>query len=200
MARKTNALTAETVERFVIDAGAVYINLDGEGERILGATRGGNAFIIEQDIKMVEIDGVRGPTKGARRVIESTARITANLLELTSANIMLAIAGTDATDFIDPSIAPPPIEPSHDKIRRTRNISDLDFIDSISIVGKVSGSAENIICTVYNALADEGFELTFEDREEGSLEITFTAHFDPDDVETEPWALDFPKDVSPVPA
>jgi GH25 family lysozyme M1 (1,4-beta-N-acetylmuramidase) len=192
MARKTNALTSETVERFVVDAGAVYFNLGEPDERLFGATRGGNSFVIEQDIKRIEIDGVRGATKGARRVIESNARITANLLELTSQNIMTAIAGTDATDFIDGEGA----IATHDEIRRTRNISDLDYIKSVSIVGQVSGSAENIICTIFNALADEGFELAFEDREEGSLEVSFTAHFDPNDVTMEPWAIRFPKDVS----
>ena len=106
---------------------------------------------------------------------------------------MMAIAGTDATDYTDPAEA---VAATHDKIRRTRNISDLDFVESISIVGKVSGSAENIICTVFNALADEGFEMAFEDREEGALEITFTAHYDADNVEEEPWSIDFPKDVS----
>ena len=191
-ARKTNALTKETVERFVIDAGAIYLNLGEVDERLLGATRGGNTFTIEQDIKLIEIDGVRGATRGARRVIESNARIVANLLELTSENIMLAIAGADATDHIDGE----GLEPTHDRIRRSRNISDLDFINSVSIVGKVSGSNENIICTVYNALADGGVEFAFEDREEGSLEITFTAHYDAENVEQEPWAIDFPKDVS----
>ena len=191
-ARKTNALTKETVDRFVIDAGAIYLNLGEVDERLLGATRGGNTFSIEQDIKLIEIDGVRGATKGARRVIESNARIVANLLELTSENIMLAIAGADATDYIDGE----GVEPTHDRIQRTRNISDLDFIKSVSIVGKVSGSNENVICTVYNALADGGVEFAFEDREEGALEITFTAHYDPDNVDNEPWAIDFPKDVS----
>lgn len=195
MARSTNALTSETVKRFAIDAGAIYINLGELDERLLGATRGGNTFTIEQDVKLIEIDGVRGPTMGARRIVESIAKITTNLLEITSENLMLAIAGADATNYKDPTIEPPPVGDSHDKIRRTRNISDLDYVKSVSIVGKVSGSAENIICTIFNALADEGFEMAFEDREEGSLEIVFTAHYDPDDVDTEPWSIDFPKPV-----
>jgi hypothetical protein len=72
----------------------------------------------------------------------------------------------------------------------------MDFVKSISVVGKISGSAENIIVTIYNALSDDSFELSFEDREEGVLEITFTAHYDPENVEEEPWTIDFPKDVS----
>jgi len=195
MARKSNGLTKETVDRFVIDAGAVYLNVGEVDERLLGATRGGNEFTIDQDIKLIEIDGVKGATMGARRIVESNATLKVNLLELTSENIMLAIAGADATDYTDPSITPAPTGASHDRIRRTRNISDMDFIKSISVVGKVSGSAENIIVTIYNALSDDSFELAFEDREEGALEITFTAHYDPENVEEEPWSIDFPKEI-----
>ena len=196
MARKTNGLTKETVDRFVIDAGAVYLNVGEVDERLLGATRGGNEFTIDQDIKLIEIDGVKGATMGARRIVESNATLKVNLLELTSENIMLAIAGADATDYTDPSIEPAPTGASHDRIRRTRNISDMDFIKSISVVGKISGSAENIIVTIYNALSDDSFELAFEDREEGALVITFTAHYDPENVEEEPWSIDFPKEVT----
>jgi len=196
MARKTNGLTKETVDRFVIDAGAVYLNVGEVDERLLGATRGGNEFTIDQDIKLIEIDGVKGATMGARRIVESNATLKVNLLELTSENIMLAIAGADATDYTDPSIEPAPTGASHDRIRRTRNISDMDFIKSISVVGKISGSAENIIVTIYNALSDDSFELAFDDREEGALEITLTAHYDPENVEEEPWSIDFPKEIT----
>ena len=196
MARNTNGLTKETVDRFVIDADAVYLNVGEVDERLLGATRGGNEFTIDQDIKLIEIDGVKGATMGARRIVESNATLKVNLLELTSENIMLAIAGADATDYTDPSIEPAPTGASHDRIRRTRNISDMDFIKSISVVGKISGSAENIIVTIYNALSDDSFELAFEDREEGALEITFTAHYDPENVEEEPWSIDFPKEIT----
>lgn len=193
MSRKTHGITTETTKRFAIDSGAVFLNLGETGERLLGATRGGNTFTVEQEIKIIEVDGSKGPLKGARRIIESTAKIKANLLELTTANIMIAIAGATATNFTD--ITSAPATNTHDEIRRVRNLSDLDYIKNIAIVGKVSGSAENIICLVYNALADEGLELAFEDKEEGVLEVTFTAHFDPADLDTEPWAIRFPKAI-----
>ena len=80
MARKTAGVSSASVQNFVIDAGAVYVNLGEVDERLLGATRGGNSFEIEQDVKLVEIDGVKGASMGARRVIESNARIVANLI------------------------------------------------------------------------------------------------------------------------
>jgi hypothetical protein len=191
MSRKAHGITTETTKRFAIDSGAVYINLGETGERLLGATRGGNTFTVEQDIKVIEVDGSKGKLKGARRVIESNASIVANLLELTTANIMTAIAGATAVNYTDPTSTP--ATNTHDDIRRTRNISDIDYITNVAIVGKVSGTNENIICMVYNALADEGLELAFEDREEGVLEVTFSAHFNPDDLDTEPWSIKYPK-------
>jgi hypothetical protein len=193
VSRKTHGITTETTKRFAIDSGAVFLNLGETGERLLGATRGGNTFTIEQEIKMIEVDGARGPLKGARRVTDTTAKIKANLLELSSANIMLALAGSTATDFTDPTSTP--ATNTHDEITRARDISDLDYILNIAIVGRVSGTDENIICVIYNALADEGLEMAFEDKEEGVLEVTFTAHFDPADLDTEPWAIRFPKIV-----
>jgi GH25 family lysozyme M1 (1,4-beta-N-acetylmuramidase) len=193
MPKKTNGLTTESVERFVIDAGAVYVNLFEPEERLLGATRGGSTFAIEQEIKLVEIDSVRGATKGARRVVESNARLTTNLLELSTENLLLAIAGSSATNYTDTTEIPAPVAPTHDEIKRIRNVTDIDYLKNIAIVGKIQGTDRNIICMIYNALADGGFEMAFEDREEAVLEVAFTAHYDPANVEEEPWSIFLPK-------
>jgi GH25 family lysozyme M1 (1,4-beta-N-acetylmuramidase) len=193
MPKKTSGLTTESVEKFVIDAGAVYVNLFEVDERLLGATRGGSTFAIEQEIKLVEIDSVRGATKGARRVVEANARLTTNLLEISTQNLLMAIAGATSTDYTDTTETPAPTAPTHDEIRRVRNITDIDYIKNIAIVGKIQGTTRNIICMIYNALADEGFEMGFEDREEAVLEVTFTAHYDPANVEEEPFSIFLPK-------
>src|SRR4051812_949935 len=107
MARKATGITTKSPQRFVVDAGAVYINYGVTAtERLLGATQGGNVFTIDQEIKEIEIDGTKGPVKGARRVTASTAKIKANVLELTTANLMLAIAGSTSVDWTDTTSAP----------------------------------------------------------------------------------------------
>ncbi|MHA1302194.1 MAG: hypothetical protein ACTSPI_00640 [Candidatus Heimdallarchaeaceae archaeon] len=181
-----HGVTTETVKRFLIDAGAVYLNYDEADERLLGATRGGNSFVIEQDVKEMEMDGAKGPVKGARRIIEVRARITANLLELTADNIQKALAGSAAEDY------PSAEGKTHDKITRVRDISDSDYLTNVALVGRISGSDNNFIGIVKNALAVENFELTTEPREEGVIEVTFEAHFDPSDLDSEPWEIYFP--------
>lgn len=185
-AKPTHGITRETVNRFILDAGALYVNYGETDERILGATRGGNTFAVEQDVRTIEIDGSPGPLKGARRVVETITRLTANLIEMTADNFELALAGAVATAYPDATAT------THQSIRRTRNIQYGDYLKNIALVGKISGSTENIVCIAYNPLADGNLELGTEDREEATLEVQFTGHFDPDDLDTEPWEIRFP--------
>lgn len=196
MPRATSGLTSTSTQNFIIDAGAVYINLGETSERLLGATQGGSTFSIEQDVKVIAIDGTRGNTKGARRVITSNAGLKVGLLEMTTQNLMLAVTGSSATDYTDTSViggGTPATAPTHDQIRRTRNLSDLDYVTNIALVGKVSGTDQNVIFMLYNAMSDTKLEMKLDDKNEMVLEVTFTAHYDPTDVMTEPWAIFYPK-------
>lgn len=184
---KTHGITKETVNRFIVDAGAVYVNLGETDQRPIGATRGGSTFTVEQDVRVIEMDGAKGEVKGARRVIEVHVRLTANLLEMTSENFQLALAGAEAAPYPDATAA------THDSITRTRDILASDYIENIALVGKISGTDENIICICKNALADGNLEIGTADKEEGTLEIQFTGHFDPENLDVEPWEIRFPK-------
>ena len=184
---KRHGIRKETVDYFLVDAGAVYVNLGLENERLLGATRGGNSFAIEQEIYEPEIDGSPGPLKGTRRIIEVRPRLTANLIEVTRENILLALAGADSTPTPDTTAA------THDSITRTRNIIGADYIKNIALVGTISGSDEPAIFMVKDGLQDENFELGSENRGEGVLTITFTGHFDPDNMGVEPWEIRYPR-------
>lgn len=184
---KRNGISSTTVDKFMVDAGAVYLNLGEANERLLGATRGGNSFSIEQDVREPEIDGSPGPLTGTRRVVEVRPTLTANLLEITRENIMLAIAGSEATAYPDEAAA------THDSIRRRRNITAADYITNIALVGTISGSDEPVIFIIYNALQTDNFEIGTEDRDEGVLELTLTGHFDPADMTVEPWEIRYPR-------
>ena len=187
-ARAKHGITTTTVDRLTINAGALWKNLFEASEELIGATSGGNTFVVEQEIKIIEIDGAKGPLKGARRVTESVARITANIIEHTTENVLMALAGADATDWFEA----PDATATHDKIKRTRNIIDSDYVKNIGIVGETS-DGKDVIIIIENALADGGFELAWEDKEEGILETQFTAHYDPANINSEPWAIYYPK-------
>lgn len=180
-----HGVTADTWRRLVVDSGAVWLNYgDEESERVLGATRGGNTFEIDQEIREVEIDGLKGPVAGTRRIVRSVARITANLIELSPDNITIAIAGADWEE-----------ENGYAVITRADfNLMMEHHISNVALVGNVSGSTEPVVCIIYNAIADSNFTIGTEDGDESVIEVTFTAHYDPATIETEPWEIRFPQE------
>lgn len=181
---KRHGITEKTVENILIDAGAVYINFNEENERILGATREGNSFTIEQELRHLELDGARGPIRGGTRIINTTVTLTANLYELTVENIQAALAGSEASPYDNGT--------THTSIKRTRQILDSDYIKNVALVGTIMNTNEPVICVVKNALATSGFELTTTDKDEAGLEVVFTGHFDPADLDKEPWEIVYP--------
>lgn len=72
-------------------------------------------------------------------------------------------------------------------------IGDEDYIDNVAIVGNMSGKNYPVICIVKNALADAGFSLSTAPRDEAVPVIVFTGHYDPSDLDTEPWEIRYPK-------
>jgi len=180
----THGITSSTTQRLFIDAGAVYKNYGESGETLLGATRGGNQFKIETEIRTMEFDGAHGPVKGAERIVGHIATITANFVEITEEVLLLSLPGATAADYPDtPS-------KTHDLITRAADIASGDYITNIAIVGKNTQSSTNdVICVVENALSDGNLELGFTDKDESVMTVTFKAHFDAADLTTEPWKI-----------
>jgi hypothetical protein len=186
---RKHGITADTYKRFIIDAGAVYTGFTDFTTlgTLLGATKGGSSLVIEQEIKDMEVDGARGPVIGSRRITMIKATLTVNFIEHTLTNLKRALVGSDSAVF----------NLDWDAITRAMIIEDADFLTDITIVGEVSGDADAMAIKLDNAIADGNFELTFADKEEGVITMTFTAHFDPTDLgagtDTEPWTLYWPQ-------
>ena len=182
-----HGITTETVKRMILDAGAVYVNYGETDERLLGATQGGNTFTVEREVKQIEMDGARGPVKGARRIISEKAILTVNLLEHSTENWKMILTAADVTDVLDTD----GVTKIADEIR-TRQILDSDYIKNIALVAEVSGTSQPVVIILYNALADDEIEMELAHTEEGVPEVAFAAHWDPADMETSPYAIRFP--------
>lgn len=192
MARR-HGVTAETYERLVIDAGEVRLGFTDMSSlgTLLGATRGGNTFVVEQEIKDMPVDGAKGPVKGGRRITKVTAKLTLNMIEWTTDIIKLALPGASEADY-------PAITPTHDLITRALAIALTDYQDNVALIGEVSGTTDPVVVTISNALGTGNFELAMSDNEEGVCKLELTAHFDPDSLDAEPWAVYYPQEVNPT--
>lgn len=188
---KTHGITRETVKNFIIDAGAVYYFSDEdyntpENWKIMGATRGGNSFTIEQEIRAMEVDGAMGKVKGMDRIINVIPTIVANFIEMSPDQFLRALPGASAVDF-------PNEDSTHRKITRALEIALSDYIDNIALVGRVNGSTQPFIGIIKNGLAEGNMEITTTHKDESVLAITFQGRFDPDALEEEPWEILYPK-------
>jgi hypothetical protein len=130
----------------------------------------------------MEFDGVPGPMIGGERVVGINATISAAFVEISKELLALAQPGSD----IDA------VGATHNKISRDRDITAADYLGNLAIVGNVSGSSEYVICVIKNALSDGKLEISMADKDESAPKLTFKAHYDISDLNTEPWAIYYP--------
>lgn len=183
-----NGVTTETMNRLAIGPGALYKNFVNPATpgTIISATSGGNIFRIERELYTPEIDGLKGPLKGSSRVVKEVAYIDTNLVEITKENLMLAIAGLTQTDFGSPA--------THTKLTSSGEISAGDHIDTIAIVGKLSGTTNPICVVIKNALSTDPEELALGDgKNTVVLKTKFTSYYDPSSPGVPPWEIYMPK-------
>lgn len=187
MARR-HGVTTDTYKKLIIDSGAIYKNYGEGGEALLGATRGGNTFTIETEYRIMEVDGAKGPVKGMRRITGVVVSIVANFLEISPTVLNLALPGSAVADY---PVAP--ADKTHDSVTRALAIAIGDYYTNVAIVGEVTGNATHpIVCLISNVIADGNLEIAHTDNDEGVIPVTFKAHFDTSDLDTEPWEIRFP--------
>lgn len=176
-----HGVSSDTPDRILIDAGAVYTGWTDVATpgTLLGATRGGNVFELTRTIRRIDPDGAKGPVKGFRRIEEVIATLTVNLMEITEANLLKALAGSSAVA----------------NVITGAEIDDADYIDKVAIVGTITGfdgTTAPIVCVLSNVLVDGPFTLNLNPKDEAVLQLVFTAHYLDSDLDTEPWEITYP--------
>lgn len=191
MALKTSGYSNKAVEHFVMDAGAIYTNLilDDTGAFVsgdlLGATEGGNEFVVNQTIRDIVIDGKKGRGKGTQVPERIDATLTVNLKEITAQNLsqVIANAHVDTTS-----------NTAYDILTSKGQIELDNYLGNVALVARYS-QGKPIIIFLYNALSIEGLEIKTEDNKEVVIPVTFAAHWDEDNVANDeaPYKIYFPK-------
>ena len=185
---KRTGYTASTPKHYLINAGAIYKNLnwnptggqDGTGQwegELLGATAGGNKVTVEVNYRVIEIDGVFTPAVGQKILESQTAKIETNVKELTAENIRLAINGE--IEEADGTNAPT----GYKVISGKSKLENTDYIENLGIVGTMSGTNDPIIVIIDNALCTSGLDFETKDNEEAVISMTFEAHAGEGEVE-----------------
>ena len=192
-----SGVSANTSKHLQLDAGAFLKNYDvatdtwatAKATKLIGATAGGGSFSAVPTIRRVEVDGIKGATKGFEALDEWVVTMTANVKEITADVLQMALATGSTTATKSPSSAD---ANNYNKIVAANYISDSNYIDNITWVGTLSGSQLPVIIVLKNALCTNGLTLTTADKAEGVVALTLTAHYDPSDLDTVPFEIYYP--------
>lgn len=89
------AISTNTANHLILDAGLVYLDY-GEGtQRLLGATDGGNVFKETQVTRNISLDNKFGDRyKGLVRIVSRDAELTVNLKEMSGITLQHVILGS----------------------------------------------------------------------------------------------------------
>lgn len=192
-----SGVTANTPKHLQLDAGAFLKNYDpttdtwatAKGTKLIGATAGGGSFSAVPTIRRVEVDGVKGATKGFEALDEWVVTMTANVKEITAEAIQLALANGTSTAVKSPGTE---VSNNYNKVTASNDLADSNYLTNLTWVGKLSGSSLPVIIVLKNALCTNGLTLTTADKAEGVVAMTFTGHYDPANLDTVPFEIYYP--------
>lgn len=173
-----SGITPETYQRLLYDSGAVYVDYGLPTEKLIGATRGGNSFVVEPENREMTVDGAPGPVKGSQRRLRAVARLTVNLIEMTTEGIMYNLPGSESA-----------VSAGKDVITRDTQISDADYLTNVTLVLEKAGTASLFGLKLKNCLALGNFEVGASEDDEPVNTIEFTAHYDASNLAAEPWEI-----------
>lgn len=147
-----------------------------------GATRGGGSYNVEPTKLPIRFDGDRGEnTKGLNRISEWLITITANALELDLVLLSKVLPGKVEKVTVDVESK----VPNYDKYRPNLQYLNEDYIDNLAYITRTH-TGKKVAYVIENVLGDGALSAAFEDKNEIVPETTFTAHFDPEDMDTVP--------------
>ena len=189
-----HGITDKTYSRILIDAGQLRIGYVDESNpgALLGATRGGSVFAIEPDIRLMPVDGAKGDVKGDKRIARVNATITANVIELSAWVLALSLPGSTTDNY-------PDVTPTHNQIRRYLALAISKYRSTIALIGEIAGTGEPIVCILSNVIGTKGMSLALAENDEATLQMVFTAHFDPATMDAEPWEIRNPQEAAGKP-
>ena len=194
-----SGFTKKTAENLLLDAGAFFKNFTyvegGESNdtfdsavaegKLIGATKGGGEFSAVPEVRQIEVDGVKGRAKGLEIIDSWDVYLKATVLETTSESIKAALAAATVDTEADKD---------YDVITGNSAIGLEDYVDNVTWVGTLSGSDIPVIIQVFNGLNMDGLKLTMQDKNEGTIPMTFYGHYTEEDLDSPPFKIFYPKE------
>lgn len=149
------------------------------GGKDIAITRGGGQFVIEREYRDIEADGDRGPVKGRTVIDKSVPKRTINALSMLPEDFTNYYPGMQSTTD------------TNTKVTGKTDISTEDY-KTVKWTGKTK-QGKGVIITLKNAINLENLDWTLQDKDEVIQALTYVGTYDEDDMENEPWDVEFIK-------
>lgn len=186
MAVAISGFRADSAKNLILGPGVVFVNYGETDEFILGMTNGGNSFSPGIAFRDIESDRPFGMVKGLRVIDEINPTITTNLMEMSVANLKVALPGLVEVPFTAEETSVTTGDPNLANYTRLKmgELTDAHYLKNVAVAATVLGaSGRPVVCIVRNAIASGEVEISLENKSESTTEITFTGTFLPADVQ-----------------
>ena len=162
----------------------------GEGVFAVGGvtialTRGGGEFSVEREYRQVVADGDMGPVKDRIRKIRSIAKLKLSALEMLPANLVKMFPALTLTTS----------DPAKDVLTGATAIAVGDYASTVTFTGYTM-DGKQVYIELQNAINLENIVWPLVDKDEIVPSITYTATYLESARTTEPWKVEFAKNVS----
>lgn len=134
-----------------------------EKRGLIGATRDGGRFRCMPRLRSVDMDGLRGPTRGDKVADGWDVTLSGTMMEITPENMALALGLAEVTHSA-----------GRTTVRPRTQVTEDDYVPSLCWVGNTTRGA--VLIELSNVLNVSGAAFSFGDRTEGALPFTFQAH------------------------
>jgi len=167
------AISTNTPTQMIIESGDLYIN-----DVDIGAVKGGATFTVEQDIFFPELAGARGGIAGTGKVVKETATLTCAVAEVTMTKLLAVLptlaSSSDATS----------------EYTTTPNIGLVGSAAHLTVYIKTTNTNSKVMQFIlYNALAEGGLSMNFEDGAETTYEVTFRSYYSSSTPKARCWQI-----------
>ena len=154
---------------------------------VIGATSGGTKLSIIPEFSDVEVDGATVKVKGLAVKTGETAKVEANIIEVTPEILKMMVVGALNTGR--------EISSRYTEIISNQKISEGDYIENLGFVGKTLDGRDIVVIFEY-ALCTSGLEIEGKNKEATVIKATFECYADlTNNPVTLPYHIYYPKTI-----
>lgn len=184
-------LTTKTPENLLLGAGAFFKGYDVAKDtpetaaaKLIGATQGGGSFNAVPTVRQIAVDGGKTNIKELEEIDDWVVTMVANVKEVTAENLKLALGAAVSAAAEAPE--------GYTKITGKETFDANDYLDNITWIGTLKGSKKPVIIVLKNALSLNGLSLAVADKNEATVPITLTGHYNLDNLDDVPFDIYYP--------